>query len=128
MLYESDDEDNKIDLLTETPTTEKNGVKIIVPVKYSDRHTFIESIKEQLAYFEGVYFDCGTEIKNDFQIIRHTDFQWSDLCPDNNMHLCLDNVYYPLDFTKLGISPLYFPIGLRFSLTDGIKPLLYLLH
>jgi hypothetical protein len=31
-------------------------------------------------------------------------------------------VYYPLDFNKLGISQLEFPVALRFSLTDGIFP------
>src|SRR5687768_3983754 len=40
MLYESDDESNKIDLLYEAPTTERNGVKVIVPVKYHDKNEF----------------------------------------------------------------------------------------
>jgi hypothetical protein len=39
---------------------------------------------------------------------------------DSNLHLCLDNVYYPLDYTKLGINTLTVPIGLKFSLSDGI--------
>jgi hypothetical protein len=34
----------------------------------------------------------------------------------------LDNVYYPIDFGKLGIDTIYFPVGLRFSLTDGLFP------
>jgi hypothetical protein len=39
------------------------------------------------------------------------------------MHICLDNVYYPIDFEKIGIkSPLQFPIALRISLTDGLYP------
>jgi hypothetical protein len=38
------------------------------------------------------------------------------------MHLCLDNVYYPIDFDKLGIDTLRLPVALRFSLTDGIFP------
>jgi hypothetical protein len=37
------------------------------------------------------------------------------------IHLCLDNVYYPLDYTKLGINTLTVPIGLKFSLSDGIS-------
>jgi hypothetical protein len=41
---------------------------------------------------------------------------------DKNMHICLDNVYYPLDFDKLGINRIEFPVALRFSLSDGLFP------
>lgn len=121
MMYESQDEANKIDLLYESPTKEKNGVKIIVPVKYGDKYDFIKKINEQLCYFENVYFNVDG-INNDFKIVRHELFQWSEICDDDKLHICLDNVYYPLDFTKLGISNVHFPVGLRFSLTDGIFP------
>ncbi len=121
MMYEAEDEQNKIDLLYEAPTTEKNGVKVIVPVKYQDKNKFHSAIKEQLAYFEGVYFNVQ-DVKNDFFIMRHEHFQWSELCTDSNMHICLDNVYYPIDFQKLGIDPISFPIGLRFGLEDGLFP------
>lgn len=123
MMYEGEDT-NTIDLLYETPTTERNGVKIIIPVKYSDRWHFHNKIKEQLCYFESVYFDVPGDlsITNDFTIIRHEHFQFSEMSTDNNLHICLDNVYYPLDFEKLGISRIQFPIALRFSLSDGIYP------
>ena len=121
MMYEGD-EDIKIDLLYESPTKERNGVKVIVPVKYGDRWDFEKKIKEQLAYFESVYFDCGDSVENNFIITRTEDFQWSELNNDRNLHICLDNVYYPIDFAKLGISTINFPIALRFKLTDGLFP------
>ena len=124
MMYEGEDE-NTIDLLFEAPTKEPNGVKVIVAVNYYDKTQFINKIKEQLAYFENVYFNVSdgyNKIENNFTIHRGEYFQYSELCTDNNMHLCLDNVYYPLDFTKLGIDIIKFPVGLRFSLTDGIFP------
>lgn len=124
MMYEGEDS-NTIDLLYEKPTTEDNGVKVIVPVKWEDRNEFIIKIKEQLAYFESVYFNItvsGEDIKNDFVIYRHDLFQFSEIASDNMLHVCLDNVYYPLDFQKLGIDPIYIPVGLRFSLTDGLFP------
>jgi hypothetical protein len=120
MMYEGEDT-NSIDLLYEVPTTEKNGVKIIVPVKSSDRFTFTDKIKEQLAYFENVYFDCEG-VDNDFIIHRSELFQFSELSQDESLHICLDNVYYPIDFSKLGIDRIMFPIAIRFSLTDGIFP------
>ena len=120
MMYEGEDV-NTIDLLYEAPTNQPNGVKVIVPVKYGDRGSFERKIKEQLAYFESVYFDVDG-ISNDFVITRHEFFQFSELASNSYMHLCLDNVYYPIDFEKLGIDSLYFPVALRFNLTDGIFP------
>jgi hypothetical protein len=123
MMYEGEDT-NTIDLLYEKETTERNGVKIIIPVKYNDRWQFCKKIREQLCYFESVYFDVPEDgaTTNDFVISRHEHFQFSEMSTDRNLHLCLDNVYYPLDFDKVGISRIEFPIALRFSLSDGIYP------
>jgi hypothetical protein len=120
MMYEGEDV-NTIDLLYEAPTDQPNGVKVIVPLSWRDRYDFKMKISEQLAYFENVYFDVD-EIDNSFTIVRHEYFQFSELAKDNNLHICLDNVYYPMDFKKLGIDHISLPVGLRFSLTDGIFP------
>lgn len=132
MMYEGED-GNTIDLLYESPTEERNGVKVIVPVQLSDAITFSRKINEQLCYFESVYFDVpriylswrdnANEISNDFKIYRHELYQSSQMSTDRNMHLCLDNVYYPIDFSKLEINEIRIPIGLRFGLSDGIYPL-----
>jgi hypothetical protein len=123
MMYEGEDT-NTIDLLYEKETTERNGVKVIIPVKYNDRWQFHNKIKEQLCYFESVYFDVpeDSSITNDFIISRHEHFQFSEMSTDRNLHICLDNVYYPLDFAKLGINKIDFPVALRFSLSDGLYP------
>ena len=123
MMYEGEDT-NTIDLLYEKPTTEANGVKIIIPVKYNDAWQFRKKIKEQLCYFESVYFDVpdDSSITNEFVISRHAHFQFSEMSTDGNLHICLDNVYYPLDFEKVGIDRINFPVALRFSLTDGLYP------
>ena len=120
MMYEGEDV-NTIDLLYEQSTTEVNGVKVIVPVKWQDRSDFINKINEQLAYFENVYFNVEG-INNDFLIHRNDIFQFSELSKETELHICLDNVYYPLDFIKLGIDRIRIPIGLKFSLTDGLFP------
>ena len=123
MMYEGEDT-NTIDLLYEKETTERNGVKVIIPVKYSDKWQFHKKIKEQLCYFESVYFDVpeDSSITNEFIISRHEHFQFSEMSTDDKLHICLDNVYYPLDFEKLGIDRIDFPIALRFSLSDGLYP------
>jgi hypothetical protein len=124
MMYEGE-EVNTIDLLSEEATSERNGVKVVVPVRWVDRQVFYDKIKEQLAYFENVYFDVsvnGHTIPNNFKIYRGEHFQYSELIKDNHLHICLDNVYYPIDFAKLGISVIEFPVALRFSLSDGLFP------
>jgi hypothetical protein len=124
MMYEGDDT-NSIDLLYERPTTEPNGVKVIVPVKYENRYSFTQKIKEQLAYFESVYFDVDSSwgrVDNDFTIHRAEHYQYSDLATNGHMHLCLDNVSYPIDWEKLGIDRIPMKIALRFSLSDGLFP------
>jgi hypothetical protein len=122
MMYEGE-EVNSIDLLHETPTDQPNGVKVTIPVNYYDRHDFVRKIREQLAYFENVYFNVlDGEVSNDFTIHRSEHYQASSLSRDSWLHICLDNVYYPLDFTRLGIDRISIPVGLRFSLTDGLFP------
>lgn len=125
MMYEGED-GNAIDSLYETPTTKPNGVKVIIPVNYYDVNSFRNKIKEQLAYFEDVYFDVvlnsNEDISNRFNIFRNAEFQYSELSSDRNMHLCLDNVYYPIDYQKLGINQIPIPIALRFGLSDKIFP------
>jgi hypothetical protein len=125
MMYEGEDT-NSIDLLYEQPTTEGNGVKVIVPVDYSDRYSFHNKIKEQLAYFESVYFDVepmgSYNVPNDFTIHRAEHFQYSQIATNSDMHLCLDNVSYPIDWEKLGIDRIRMKMALRFSLSDGLFP------
>ena len=124
MMYEGEDV-NTIDFLYEKETEERNGVKIIVPVKFVDSRAFYDKIKSQLAYFENVYFDINSRfgfIDNKFKIHRDDDFQYSELASDDKLHICLDNVYYPIDFDKLGIKINYSKVALRFSLSDGLYP------
>ena len=124
MMYEGDDT-NSIDLLYEKETTEGNGVKVIVPVQYGDRYHFTNKIKEQLAYFESVYFEVDSSwgtVDNNFTIHRAEHYQYSSLATNNHMHLCLDNVSYPIDWEKLGIDRISMKIALRFSLSDGLFP------
>ena len=120
MMYEGE-ETNTIDLLDETVTDKSNGVKVTIPVKWNDNYDFKHKIKEQLAYFENVYFNVD-DIDNNFSIHRNKIFQFSELANDDKLHVCLDDVYYPLDFQKIGIDSIDIPVGLRFGLEDGLFP------
>jgi len=118
MIYAGEQVADSI-LLYEKETEEHNGVIVTIPIKQGDKWEFEAKIKEQLCYFTGVYFeDC--DVDNDFKVYRNDLFQYSDICPDNCMHISLDDVYYPLDYIKLGIQPIHFPVAIRFRLEEGL--------
>lgn len=122
MMFKGD-EGTKLSLLDMNETTEKNGVTIKVPLKaWNDFQQFINKIRQQLSYFEGVYFDIEGGFNNDFKIVKSDNWKYSEMCNDTKMHICLDNVYYPIDWSKLEIDAISVPIGLNFSVTDGLMP------
>jgi len=114
----------ELSLLDMNDTTDHNGVTICINLHNdTDYVTFMDKIQRQLCYFEGVYVeDEYQDFDNDYKIIKNEDWKYSEMNQDAYMHLCLDNVYYPLDFKSLGIEPISMPIGLNFSLKDGIMP------
>lgn len=119
------EEGTELSLLDINDTTDKNGVTISITLKNdNDYEIFLEKIQYQLCYFEGVFIETEyDDIDNNFKIIKTEDWKYSEMNVDHNLHLCLDNVYYPLDFKKLGIEVINLPIGLNFSLRDGITPI-----
>jgi hypothetical protein len=120
-MYEAE-EGSKIDLLLSKPTEERNGTTISIKLARNyDYSEFYNKIKEQLCYFEGVYFNVSG-IDNNFKIITKDDWKFSELSNDTNMHLCLDNVYYPLDYNKLKIKNIGIPIALNFKTSEGLIP------
>lgn len=128
MMYKGE-EGTKIDLIQEKNTDSRNGTTVIVQVKGSyDQSQFLAKIKEQLAYFEGIYFNLPN-FNNDFKIIKNKDWKYSSLIGPGTtysttvqMHICLENVYYAIDWPRLGLNPINIPIGLNFSINDGLMP------
>ena len=51
MMYEGEDT-NTIDLIYEKPTTEGNGVKVIIPIKWGDRYDFVNKQAALLSYLQ----------------------------------------------------------------------------
>ena len=133
MMYKAE-HNTKIDLISSFETEEGNGTTISIALKQgkkrwswdttnkdSEYDEFLKKIKEQLAYFEGVYFDIDG-FDNNFQITTTELWKYSPLVNSDHMHLCLDNVYYPIDWEKLGMEAINFPVGLNFKVTDGLIP------
>lgn len=121
-MYKAE-EGTKIDLMREGTTKEKNGTTFQVQIKnWMDRNEFITKCSQQLCYFESVYFNVDG-ISNSFQITKDADWKYSELSKSNQMHMSLDNVYYAIDFNRLGIPVIHAPIALNFSIEEGLIPI-----
>lgn len=111
-----------ISLLYEKTCNNPNGTTFSVPVKYEDKYTWRTKIKEQLCYFNDVYILIdGVHLEN--KIIDYGLFKQSSISQSNEYHICLNNVYYPIDWYKLNISPCSGNIGIKINISEGIIPL-----
>lgn len=113
------------DLIFEGPTTEENGVICQLPIKdWYEYAQFKAKAIQKLAYYDTVVLFVDNSINPvENTILREEIFQYSTLIDKSKpMHMSLKDVYYEIDFTKLGIPTIYFPVCLRFSLEDGLSP------
>lgn len=121
MVYQGE-EFTEFDKIYEKPTDELNGVEVIVPIKdYYEAQEFVRKAKSKLAYYDTVILQIyGQIIQN--TIFRNDDWQFSTQNTDNKLHFCLKDVYYSIDWIKLGITSINIPISLKFDLSDGLIP------
>lgn len=109
------------DLILEEDTEEENGVLFEMPITSYEFHDIVRKSKQKLAYYDTVVLVIDGVIWQN-KIYRNSLFQWSSNAPDSYLHLCLKDVYYKLDFGKLGISSIPVPVAIRMGLEDGIIP------
>ena len=102
------------------PSNEVNGTEIIIPLKTkADLSTFVNSIKQELCYFDSVYCKGFDTINNSYSIYKKKSFIYRpDKQYSSNLHLVLGKVSYPIDFINLGITPINLPFGLTFEIGE----------
>ena len=121
MVYQGE-EFTEFDKIYEKTTDELNGVEVIVPIKdYYEAQEFVRKAKSKLAYYNTVILQIDGQIVQN-TIFRSDDWQFSTQNTDNKLHFCLKDVYYSIDWIKLGISTINIPIALKFDLSDGLIP------
>lgn len=110
-------------LIKQTKTTEVNGVTVTVILKnnYNEINTVVNKIKEQLAYLDNVWYDIP-DFNNTVTIYRQEHFQYTEMHNSSIMHITLKNIYYRIDWEKLGIPRIEIPIALKFDDYEEIKP------
>ena len=111
-------------LIYEKETTEVNGVTVIVTLRngWSEESVCKTKIREQLSYLDNVYFNIPG-FNNSYKIFRYKSFQYCEKTPYNQMHISLKNIYYPIDWNKIGLSPIEIPLAIRFDDYSDIKPI-----
>jgi len=121
MVYQGE-EFTEFDKLYEKPSIETNGVEVIVPIlTYYEAQEFVRKAKSKLAYYDTVVLQIYNQII-DNSIVRSDDWQFSTQNTDSQLHFCLKDVYYSIDWNKLGINQINIPIALKFDLKDGLIP------
>jgi len=110
------------DLISEKPTTEENGVICEITLQgWQEVRNFKEKAQAKLAYYDTVVLNMDGQIV-DNNIIRSEKWQYSNQNKESKLHLCLKDVFYKIDYDRLGISAINIPIALRFNLNEGLQP------
>lgn len=111
------------DVIYEKETTEENGLICEIDIKDSyEEQTFISKARTKLAYYDTVVLIIDGIVQEN-QIIRSDNWQFSDNSGFNLLHLCLKDVVYEINYSKLGIPQINIPIALRFDLSSGLCPI-----
>jgi len=110
------------DLIYENETKEENGVRVEISINgWREKSDFENKAIKKLAYYDTVLLYIDNKLI-DNKIIRNEHWQYSNNSCNNSLHFCLKDVYYEIDWNKLGINRINLPIALRFGLDSGITP------
>jgi hypothetical protein len=92
----------QIDMLESRDTNLPNGTTIRVNIQgWKDKHEFVTKTREQLAYFENVYFNVDSENFNDkFKIVKGKTFTQSTL-DSRSLRIKIGPVSYPIDWNVI---------------------------
>jgi len=110
------------DLISEGFSEEESGVICEISLNgWQEARNFKEKAKAKLAYYDTVVLNINGQII-DNNIIRSEKWQFSNQNDEACLHLCLKDVFYKIDYDRLGISAINIPIALRFNLNEGLQP------
>jgi hypothetical protein len=95
----------ELNLLSSVPSKAPSGTTIRIMIKdYRDRIHFADKTKQQLAYFENIYFNCDNDdLTNDYTIIKGKHFTQSSL-DTRPLRIKIGPVSYPIDNEVLGLE------------------------
>lgn len=110
------------DMILEEDSTEESGVECKIFINdWTEKNLFVSKARTKLAYYDTAVLIIDGVIQQN-SIKRTPLFQWSSQNTIQEMHLCLKDVVYAIDWEALGISRIDMPIALRFGLDSGMIP------
>lgn len=118
MFFKGADGKPQLDPIFNEQTTECNGTTIRIPVKKEDVYKFHTGLKEQLIYFPNVYVETPYYFENKYTIYDFKDFVYRPDSGISTLHMCVGNVYYPIDYSELKIDPIKLPFALKFNIGE----------
>jgi len=118
-------------------TDEQDGVLFSVKIN-TPLEEFLDNLIFKAKYFQNIKFNFSSEVSNQlrrnyysnyktedlfrinekFVIYKSEDFQYSTLNKDDEMHICIDQYTYAIDWKVLDLKPVSLPIALKFKLND----------
>lgn len=121
LVYEGEEFVN-FNLIYTKDTPEENGVLAeLVINNWQEANEFTRKTEAKLAYYDTAVLIVKDKVVEN-TIHRNELFQWSTANKDTYMHLCLKDVYYPIDWAALGIPSIGMSIAIRMKLGDGLTP------
>jgi hypothetical protein len=126
VIYKTEGGSN-VDLISKVETALPNGTKIFINVDYSDIYQFESEIINQLLYLDNIEFTSYNEYSkilelNSSTIYEAKTFKYSNRVVSMKMHICYNDICYPIDFDKLDMDSYSIPIGIKVSHLDEIFP------
>lgn len=111
----------RIELIVEDEEIDRNQTEVKIYIKNSDDLAYFKNaIDSELVYFDNVYLDSDIFLfKNDYTILDYNTFKFrKDSQYSSSLHLIIGKVPYPINWDELGISPMKYPVGLKFEIGD----------
>lgn len=103
-------------------TSEPNGVIVKINVDKYDFRDFKDAIKEQLCYFPTCYIQIEGDTFDylNAKIYENELFKWSEIYPDNEMHIAFGVCRYPIDWKVMDMNPINIPIAIKIPIDSGV--------
>ena len=116
-------------------TEEVDGVYFEIEIN-TNLKAFYTALIEKAKYFQNIRFIFDEYVINNledyyyptkgdllfinekFKIYKSDDFQYSTLNKNENLHICVDQYTYNINWEELKIAPIKLPLALRFNLND----------
>lgn len=114
----------RIELLVQLETEEPNGTFVKIPLKDEDLPKFKAELIRQLFYFTNVFVEGGnTGFDNHYIVYDFKTFKYRPMVNYaeewyKEMHIVIDKVTYPIDWTALRMPAIKASVGLKFEIGE----------